>query len=233
MVELLSGRRFWGPSAAPGHDCCARRRRSAGRRGGPPALAGDLQPRRERHPNTFGRAIVADKQTPPLFRSTDSVDRIGGAHNLDVECLATPDELQLADVGPGDRRCRASSPIPGSPRDVRHPPRPGDVGPPVVSSRGPAHARAQRPAGDRALREGRPRHARRSGEGDDRGARHRREPVGTLPRVAPADSEFPSAPGRIRTPDRRLRRPLLYPAELQAPDSEPAPACRRRRELTR
>ena len=29
-------------------------------------------------------------------------------------------------------------------------------------------------------------------------------------------SNFPGAPGRIRTPDLRIRSPLLYPAELQA-----------------
>jgi hypothetical protein len=38
-----------------------------------------------------------------------------------------------------------------------------------------------------------------------------------LPRVAPPDKECFGTPGRTRTCDPRLRRPLLYPAELRAP----------------
>ena len=37
-----------------------------------------------------------------------------------------------------------------------------------------------------------------------------------LPRVAPLDEECFGTPGRTRTCDPRLRRPLLYPAELRA-----------------
>ena len=46
---------------------------------------------------------------------------------------------------------------------------------------------------------------------------------------------FPSAPGEIRTPDLRFRRPTLYPAELRARggDSSPVGACPHRRSVRR
>jgi hypothetical protein len=52
-----------------------------------------------------------------------------------------------------------------------------------------------------------------------------RDIFGTFPRVEPrsgqqeslAERGFSNAPGEIRTPDLRFRRPTLYPAELRAP----------------